>query len=131
MAAVFTSIDELLEGATERRPLKTSDSKSGASFERVVIDGRPHIVKYLHPDDDWIMRVSGDLVCRPAVVWSSGLLDHLPASIDHAMVGVATGLGRNQWGIALLMRDVSDWLVPEGDQPVSLEQHLAFIDHMA
>ena len=61
------------------------------------------------------MRATGDLRCRPLVVWCSGLLDRLPASIDHAIVGVAEGLGRNGWGAAILMRDVSPWLVPEGD----------------
>ncbi len=47
------------------------------------------------------------------------------------MVGVAVGLGRHGWGGALLMHDRSDWLVPAGDAPVPLEQHLRFLDHMA
>jgi hypothetical protein len=47
------------------------------------------------------------------------------------MVGVAGGLGRNGWGTALLMRDMSPWLVPEGDEPVPLDQHLRFLEHMA
>jgi hypothetical protein len=29
------------------------------------------------------------------------------------------------------MRDVSGSLVPEGDEPVLLHQHLTFLDHMA
>jgi hypothetical protein len=128
---VAGSIDELLAGATDREPMLHRDSKSGAPFERVVIDGQPHVVKYLHVDDDWIMRSTGDLGCRPLTVWRSGLLDRLPPCIDTAIVGVAAGLGRNGWGVALLMRDVSAWLVPEGDEPVPLEQHLGFLDHMA
>jgi hypothetical protein len=128
---VAASIDDLLAGATERVPMKTSDSKSGAPFERVVIGGERHIVKYLHVDDDWIQRVTGDLGCLPLEVWRSGILDRVPESIDHAVVGMATGLGRDGWGAALLMRDVGQWLVPEGDEPVSLQQHLGFMDHMA
>ena len=128
---VAGSVDELLVGATSREPMKTSDSKSGATFERVVIDGDRYVVKYLHPDDDWIMRVSGDVRCRPALIWQSGLLDAVPESIDPAMVGCAVGLGRNGWGAALLMRDCSELMLPEGDDPVSLEVHLGFIDHMA
>ncbi len=128
---VARSVDELLAGATGRQPFVTTDSKSGAAFERVVIDGRPHVVKYLHVDDDWIMRSSGDLRCRPLLVWKSGLLDALPACIDHAVVGAAEGLGRNGWGAALLMRDVSDDLVSPGDDPIPLDQHLRFLDHMA
>lgn len=88
-------------------------------------------MKYLHVDDDWIMRATGDLGCRPVTVWRAGILDRLPACIDHGVVGVATGLGRNGWGAALLMRDMSPWLVPEGDTPVPLEQHVRFLDHMA
>ena len=47
------------------------------------------------------------------------------------MVGAARGFGRNGWGAALLMRDVGDHLVPEGDEPVSPAQHAAFVDHLA
>ena len=110
------TLDELLAGVTSREVLAHPDGKSGVLFERVVIDGERFVVKHLHVDDDWIMRATGDVRCRPLVVWSSGLLDRLPASIDHAIVGVAEGLGRNGWGAAVLMRDVAPWLVPEGDE---------------
>jgi len=126
-----SSLDELLVGATERSPFLTSDSKSGSSFERVVVDGRPMILKHLHPDGDWTMRALGDVGCRPVEVWTSGLLDALPAIIDHTVVGAASGLGRNGWGGALLMRDVSAELVPPGDAVLDLEVHRRFLDHMA
>ena len=29
------------------------------------------------------------------------------------------------------MRDVGEWLVPVSDDPVPLDQHLRFLDHMA
>jgi hypothetical protein len=128
---VAASVEELLAGATERAALQMADSKSGASLERVVIGGQPHVVKYLHVDDDWLQRISGDLCCHPVAVWRSGVLDKLPDCIDHAVVAMAAGLGRNGWGAAVLMRDVGPWLVPEGDAPVPLEQHLRFMDHMA
>jgi hypothetical protein len=128
---VASSVEELIEGATDRLAMATADSKSGARFERVVIGGQPHVVKYLHVDDDWIMRSTGDLGCRPLTVWRCGLLDRIPDCIDHAVVGAAAGLGRNGWGVALLMRDVSPWLVPEGDRPVPLDQHVGFLAHMA
>jgi hypothetical protein len=126
-----TSVEELLVGATERRPLTAGDSKSGAALERVLIDGRPHVVKHLHPDHDWTMRGFGDLGCRPLRVWTSGLLDAVPACIDHAVVGAAGGLGRNGWGAALLMRDMTPHLVPEGDAIVPLAQHRQLIEHLA
>jgi len=128
---VASSVEELLAGATKREAMLTADSKSGARFERVTIDGEPHVVKYMHVDDDWIMRSTGDLACRPVTVWRTGILDRVPSCIDHAVVGCAAGLGRNGWGTALLMRDMSPWLVTEGDDPVPLDQHLRFIEHMA
>jgi hypothetical protein len=127
---VAASLDELLAGATDRVAMKTSDSKSGSTFERVIVDGQPCVVKHLHCDDDWIQRATGDLRCRPLLMWQSGLLDALPPSIDHATLGCAAGLGRNGWGAALLLRDVGERLVPEGDDPVSLEQHERFLDHL-
>jgi hypothetical protein len=124
------SVDELVAGAT-RRPFRAADGKSGSSLERVDIDGEPHVLKVMHVDDDWIARSLGDLACRQVSVWTSGLLDALPASIDHTVVGAARGFGRNGWGAALLMRDAGDHLVPEGDDTVPAGQHAAFVEHMA
>jgi hypothetical protein len=128
---VASSLDELLAGATHREPFSTSDGKSGSAFERVVIDGESMIVKHVHIDDDWTMRFNGDVGCKPAQVWESGLMDVLPERIDHAVVGVATGLGRNGWGSAILMRDMSHAMVPPGDDLLPIEQHLSLIDDLA
>jgi phosphotransferase family enzyme len=128
---VASSLDELLAGATHREPFFVSDSKSGSAFERVVIDDESLIVKHIHIDDDWTMRFNGDVGCKPAQVWASGLMDVLPERIDHAVIGVATGLGRNGWGSAILMRDMSDAMVPPGDEVLPMEQHLSFIDDLA
>ena len=125
------SVDELLGGARERSAFRSSDAKSGSGFARVVIDDEPYVLKTMHVDDDWIARSLGDVGCRQVRVWASGLLDALPPAIDHTIVGAATGLGRNGWGGALLMRDVGPWLTPPGDTPVSPAQHAAFLDHMA
>lgn len=125
------TIEELVDGATARCPLDASDAKSGAILERLVIDGERLVLKHLHPDADWTMRGFGDLVCRPVQVWSSGLLDVIPPCIDHAVVGAAHGIGRNGWGGALLLRDVSEHLVPAGDDPLTLEEHRQLLDHLA
>jgi hypothetical protein len=47
------------------------------------------------------------------------------------MVAAAGGLGRNGWGAALLMRDLSGELVPAGDEPLALDEHLAYLETMA
>jgi hypothetical protein len=128
---VFDSLDELLAGATHREPFLTSDSKSGNPFERVVIDGRAHVVKYVHVDDDFTIRQLGDLGPRALTVWSTGLVDLVPDRIDHAIVGAAHHLGRNGWGAALLMRDVETCLIPPGDDPISVEQQHSLLGDCA
>jgi Phosphotransferase enzyme family len=128
---VASSIEELIGGATGRRPFRAGDGKSGSTFERLDIDGEPHVLKVMHVDDDWLARSVGDLGCHQVTVWASGLLDEFPASIDHAVVGAARGFGPRGLGAALLLRDVGDCLVPEGDAVVTPDQHAAFLDHMA
>jgi len=125
---VGDSVDELLVGARRLGGHRPEDARSGALFEQVEVDGQRCIVKYVHPDNDFAMRVSGDVGCRPRRVWEAGLVDLAPDFIDHATLGAATW-GRNGWGVALLMRDVSAELVPVGDAPLPEAQHLAFIDH--
>lgn len=127
---VASSVDELVAGATSREPLKTADSLSGARFERLVIDGRPYVLKFLHVDDDWIQRCVGDVMVHAVRMWTAGLYDRLPSCIDPAIAGVAAGLGRNGWGAAILLHDVGPWLVPEGPSTIPMEQHRRFLDHM-
>lgn len=128
---VATSLAELLDGVTHREPFHTGDSKSGSTFERLTIRGEPHVLKHVHVDRDWTMRFNGDVGCHPVQVWAAGLMDALPERIDHGTVGVAAGLGRNGWGGAILMRDVSDEMVPPGDDPLTPEAHVAYLDDLA
>jgi hypothetical protein len=127
---VAGSVEELLEGATRLGSYATNETRSAAGFERVVIDGEPCVVKYVHPEHDFTMRVSGDIGCRPRRVWAAGLMDTAPAAIDHATLGVAPW-GPNGWGAALLMRDVAHDLVPAGDGPIPEADHFRLIDAMA
>jgi hypothetical protein len=124
---VAGSVDELVAGASSRVPMTAVDSKSGARFERVVLDGEPYVLKHVDHRDDWIMRQTGDVGCVPLRVWESGVFDLLPPSIDHATVGAAREGGRG----AVLMRDVGEWLVPAGDAPIPPDQHLELLDHLA
>ena len=129
---VAASIAELLADAENRHPMDSNThGLSSATFERVTIQNEPHIVKHLHPDDDWVMRATADLTCRAAYLWHTGMMDLLPPTIDHTMVGAASGIGRNGWGAALLMRDVGAAFTPEGDAAIDLEQHSRFLDHAA
>jgi hypothetical protein len=125
--ALAPSVDALVDGASSREPMESADSKSGARFERVVIDGDSFVLKHVDPAVDWIARQTGDIGCWPVAVWEAGLVDLAPDCIDHAMVGAA----RTATGGAVLMRDVGEWLVPGDDSRLPPEQHLRFLDHLA
>lgn len=129
--ALAPSVGDLLAGAEDRRPFANLDGRSATAFEHVRINGVAHVVKYVHLDDDFTMRVSGDLACRTVRAWRAGLLDAAPDLVDHAVVGAATGWGRNGWGAALLMRDVSADLLPLTNEMIAEWQHAAFLDHLA
>ena len=127
-------VDELLAGATERTVLAEAPGKSGARLERVVIAGQPYVLKHLDLAEDWTMRASGCLAGAPLLAWERGILARLPACINQPIVGVARTYGQGaapSGGCALLMRDVSPWLVPATDEPIGLDQHLRFLRHMA
>jgi len=118
---------ELLAGATERRELAEVPGKSGATLERVVIGGQDYVLKHLDLADDWTMRASGCLRGAPLVLWERGILARLPDCFNQPIVGAAPERG----GCALLMHDVSPWLVPATDAPITLAQHARFLRHMA
>ena len=124
---IASSIDELIAGATDRVAIDPADGKSGSSYELLTIDGERYFLKILSYDTDWLMRCTGNTDHWEYKVWEAGLYDRCPPEIDHAMVGMALE-GPSQ---AQLMRDISSSLIPEGDAPVTLEQHDAFMDHMA
>ena len=112
-------VAELLAGATDRTRLADAPGKSGARLERVVIDGQQYVLKHLDLAEDWTMRASGCLRGAPLVLWERGILARLPGCLNQPIVGAA----REPGGCALLMRDVTPWLVPATDEPITLDQH--------
>ena len=120
------TVDELLAGATHREIIVDSAGKSGAILERVRIDGKPYVVKYIDRTRDWTMRAAGSLRGVSFELWLRGLFDALPPCFLQPIVGVA----REDMTV-LLMDDVSEWLFPVTDQPISLDDHLRVLDHMA
>ncbi|HLQ54513.1 MAG TPA: phosphotransferase [Streptosporangiaceae bacterium] len=129
--AASESVAELLTRASSRTEVRPGDARAGAHYERVVIDGEPYFVKRLSPASDWIMRVTGDHVHRPYLVWQSGIMARSPASIDDTTVAMqVSGVGDDAV-LTVVMRDVGAFLVPEGDAVVPPGQHRGFIEHMA
>ncbi len=114
----------------EREPLVTVDGLSEVPMERVSTRGRDGtrslVLKRFAYAGDWIMRVTDDTYGRAAQAWISGLLDHLPACIEHATVACA----RDGAGWAMLMHDMGHTLVPPGDMPITAEEQEHFFAHM-
>jgi phosphotransferase family enzyme len=138
-AALSPNVASLIADATSRVSLTEGAGKSGARLERLIIGGEPYVLKHLDLAQDWTMRASGCLPGAPLLAWERGLLNRLPACFNQPIVGVFResadgGAGRGpapSGGCAVLMRDVTPWLVPVTDEPISLEQHLRFLRHMA
>ena len=131
MPEVLPTLDALLAGATEREPLDRADGLSGATLERVVVDGESYVLKHYDRRNDWLLRATGDAGCRAVALWGLGLYTSQPDCIDSTVVGAAWDPDRGPFAGALLMRDVSGWLIPEGDSVVDLATHRMFLDNLA
>ena len=125
------TIEELAAGATDRRPVRSSDAKSGADFELLTIDGRSCFLKVLDAESDWIMRVTGNTDHWEYKVWREGLYDRFPDVIDHTIIAMALDTTGGSPRLGILMDDVSGSLVPPGDEVVAAGTHDGFVRHMA
>ncbi len=125
----------LLAAATVREPMPDAPGKSGARLERVVIEGRRYVLKHMDLAADWTMRASGSLRGVPLDLWERGVLSRLPDCINQPIVAVGyeppVGAAVPAGGCAVLMADVTEWLVPATDEPISALQHQDFLRHMA
>ena len=124
-------VTKVLARATRRESVRPDDARAGADYQRVVADGQAYFVKRLSPATDWIMRVTGDHVHRPYLVWRAGIMDKAPSCIDHTVVAMEVAGTGDDAALSVLMRDVGACLVPPGDAQVPLVQHDRFLTHMA
>ena len=106
MPKLAGSVDELLAVAERREPFVNPDGRSSSAFERAWIDGVPHIVKYVHLDHDFTMRVSGDVGPRTARAWAAGLLD----SGKHVSV---TGKRQDGYAEVIVGRLTTRWVTDD------------------
>jgi hypothetical protein len=125
------AVTGVLARATSVEGVRPTDARAGADYERVTADGLSYFLKRLSPATDWIMRVTGDHVHRPYLVWRAGVMDKAPACIDHTVVAMEVAGTGDQAVLSVLMRDIGPCLVPPGDAPVRQAQHEAFLAHMA
>src|SRR4051794_41960928 len=83
------TIEELAAGAMNRRPVRSSDAKSGSVFELLTIEGRSCFLKVLDAESDWIMRVTGNTDHWEHKVWRAGVLHPLPPGSAHTILAMA------------------------------------------
>ncbi len=76
----------MLASATSRAPVADAPGKSGATLERLEIDGQRYVLKHLDLASDWTMRASGCLRGAPLELWERGILDRLPGCINQPIV---------------------------------------------
>jgi Phosphotransferase enzyme family len=124
-------VTDFIDAATTRNAVQPPDGKSTSSFERLVVDGERYFLKQLSPATDWIMRVTGDHVHRPYLVWRSGLMDAVPRQVDPAVIAMEVNGEGDDAVLSILMPDVADLLVPEGDSQIPMAQHRGFLEHLA
>ena len=128
---ITRSAAELLARASSRERVTPADARSGAVFERIVVGPDRYFVKRFGFASDWIMRVTGDDVCRQYLIWQAGIMDRFPDCIDHAVVAMDLAGTGDDAVLTIVMRDVGEFLVPPGDAVVPMSQHAGFIAHMA
>jgi hypothetical protein len=125
------AVDGLVARASSRTEIRTADARSGSVFEKLTIDGEAYFLKRLSPESDWIMRVTGDRVHRPFLLWSAGIMDRVPECVDHTVVAMQVDGEGERAVLSILMRDVADHLVPAGSQRIPAAQHRGFLEHLA
>src|SRR3954452_1162978 len=125
------TIEELAAGAMNRRPVRSSDAKSGSVFELLTINGRSCFLKVLGAESDWIMRVTGNTDHWEHKVWRGGIYHRFPQVIDHTIIAMALDTTGGSTRLGILMDDVSGSLIPPGDEVVAVGTHDGFVVHMA
>jgi len=130
-AAVGRPVSELLTRASTRQRIYPGDARGGSVFERVSIGRRSYFLKRCSRSGDWIMRVSGDRVHRPYVAWRAGVMDQVPACIDHTVVAMEVSGEGEAAELLMLMDDVAPYVIAEGDAVIEAGVHQGFIEHMA
>ena len=129
-----TNLTELVAAATEREVIAGAPGKSGARLERLVIDGQSYVLKHMDLASDWTIRASGSLRGAALTLWERGIFARLPDCLNQPIVAIAVAEPDSSVPgdrYALLMRDVSPWLVAATDAPILVDQHRRFLTHMA
>jgi hypothetical protein len=138
---LFASVEEMLAphtlSALGTAPVRNvrcvavrqAEANSGSRFYQVETSDRAgprYVLKRTSQEKDPTLPASYKDPNRSVAVWQQGILDRLSPNIDHAIVACS----HDGAGYAILMRDVSETLMP-GDKRFSVADHALFLDTMA
>jgi hypothetical protein len=85
------------------------DGYSGATMSRIVDQvGERYVLKRVSRTLDWIIQMTSDHALREAQIAASGVLEPLAPALRSPSIAAA----HDGDGFALLMRDLTDWLLP-------------------
>jgi hypothetical protein len=127
---IFESTEEMLDSDTlgallhqeireiSRSPMQT-EGFSNNPMERITcaLDNGPDlqlVLKHFDPND-WLTRLSNDTGLREITLLETGGYAELPAPCSVPAIAATRG----EDGASLLMLDVSEFLFPEGDSPIT------------
>lgn len=131
MPVLLSRIQDVLAALDDLNPLPDAPGKSGATLLRGRRGGRTYVVKLIDGRDDWTQHASGVLGGPIVPLWQRGILDRLPECINQPIIAVASeGVGRRR-RTAVLMHDVTPWLIPAVDDPIPLSVHQLQLAHLA
>jgi hypothetical protein len=111
MSGLYPDVASLLaaHGITVAGSPMSGAGLSGARHTSLVQDGRRYVLKRLRLDDDWLMRLTGDVAYREAQFAVSTLARRLPPGVRTPTLGASfDGDGR-----AILMHDITSILLPD------------------
>ena len=128
MSGLLPDVPSLLatHGIDAPERAMTHGGFSGARLTRIEQGAERFVLKRISHADDWIMRETGDVALREAQFAASPLIARLPREMGAPSIGAA----HDGSGAAILMRDVSPWLLPD-DRPAAAMELDALLAAMA
>lgn len=105
-----------------RAPLSTTDSSTQARLERIsaTVGDQCYcfVVKRLTRLGDWLARATDDRLIREHAINAAGIFTRLPPAVASATLASTT----TRDGAIVIMRDLTDNLLPSGEQPLNGDQ---------
>jgi hypothetical protein len=112
VSSLYSDLGTLLEAhglaGVREEPIVHTGYSGAALTALSPADGERFVLKRMSIARDWIMRATDDIACREAAFAASGI------TLGERIRTPTVGLARDAGGHALLMRDITGHLLPQG-----------------